>query len=59
MKEVIEIMRIKMKDMKDAFFGKKPGIMKDPAHWQRVFLRARHDKSLRMLEETKRQGYEW
>lgn len=56
----MEIMKIKMKDMKDALlFGKKPDIMKDPAHWRRVFWRAGHEKSLRMLEETERQGYEW
>ena len=59
MKEVMEIMKIKMNDMKDAVFGKKPDIMKDPAHWRRVYLRAGHDKSLRMLAETERQGYEW
>ena len=60
MKEVMEIMKIKMKDMKDALlYGKKPDSMKDPAHWRRVFWRAGHEKSLEMLEETYRQGYPW
>ena len=59
MKEVIKIMKTKMNDMKDALFGKKPDIMKGPANWRRVFWSAGHEKSLRMLEGSREQGYEW